>query len=92
MFQLHNLAQSKIILQNFIILLETSANEISPYINQLQVRTKLTGVLSGLISAGALIDFQEGSTILKRNFKVVQPLPHNLGKKFNVFCAVIIEN
>ena len=79
-------------LQNFIILLETSSNEIIPYNNQLQVRTKLTGVLSGLISAGALIGFQEGSSILKRNCKVVQPLPHNLGKKFNFFCAVIVEN
>ena len=76
----------------FIILLETSSNEISSYNNQLQVRTKLTGVLSGLISAGALIGFQEGSSILKSTCKVVQPLPHNLGKKFNVFCAVRVEN
>ena len=92
LFQLRNVAQSKIILPKFIILLETSANEISLYNNHLQVRTKLTGVLSGLISTGALIGFQEGSSILKRNCKVVQPLPQNLGKKINVFCAIIVEN
>lgn len=53
---------------------------------------KMTGVLSGLISTAALIVSQQYSSILPTNCKVVQPLPHNLGKKYNVFGDVIVEN